>query len=563
MGCGGFSRRDISLARFSQNNPGAIDFDGINTYTVVDDVTVPFLINIAMKADELLIINFGVTFTILGAVSNFEVDEYTIGNSDIITNLGTINTEDRSGICFGKTNTNVNSCIKNEGIFNKNGGEITINMLDQSEGIINEGTFNFNKGPFIVKDMSGGTSSVAIKNLGDFNVTGGSISIPDLLGGGIGIQYDSGTFTFTSGSITIGNIQGGSNGILGNGGNFIQTDGSITIGELNNLGCRAIQIYGTFTKNGGSINIGNIGNSAIGIEVNNIGNFIQTDGSITIGDISNLEGRAIQINGTFTKNGGSINIGNIGNSAYGIEVDNSGNFIQTDGAITIGNISNLSFGINVGAVFTQNGGSITIGELTDSAGFFNTATSTLKNIDIGNITSINENSFGITNLSTLNIQDGNMNIGDITVNDQLSAGINNFSDLTIENSSVNLGNIIKPGTFGDSIGIFNNEGGTYDLTINNSNITISQISDGRGIGCADNGGNIGVTLTNNSTIIVTEPTDNSGFGFTTLNNTVNNQAGCTINMNTGTGYTPYNPVKTEPLWAGGGTYLPSISFINL
>lgn len=428
MGCGGFSRRDISLARFRQNNPGAINFDGTNTYTVVDDVTVPFLINIAMKADELLIINGGVTFTILGAVSNFEADEYTT-NSDIITNKGTINMEDRSGICFGLTGTPVNSCIKNEGTFNKNGGEITINKLSQSEGIINEGTFNFNKGPFIVKDMEGGTTSVAIQNTtGDFNVSGGSISIPDLSTGAIGIKCDAGTFAFSSGSITIGNIQQSSIGILGNGGNFTQTDGSITIGDV-----------------------------------------------------------------------------------------------------------------------------------TDASGFFNSGTSTLKNINIGIVNSQQSlfASTGIGNSSTLTIQDGNVNIEDITANNGLlSAGIFNFLNLTIINSSVNLGNIEKLGS-GDAVGIFNTEGQTYNLTINNSNITISQISDGVGISCADNGGNTGVTLTNNSTIIVTEPTDNSGKGFVTLNNTVDNQVGCTINMKSGTGYTPYTPDKTNnPPWDGGGTYEP-------
>ena len=356
--------------------------------------------------------------------------------------------------------------LTNRGTINANGGNVTINSLDNSAG---SSVINIQRGKFQLSsiDNTAGTINIGYQNTAGSMIVGGNLvanpGTINLAGSGdlsvAGSINNSGTITL-AGKSTIGS--------------------NLTVSQLNNTGTINIT-SGNDTINAPITN--NLSTAAINITQGNLqaGNINNTLGTITVGQLSPSLGgdlSAITAGSSTLINSGNqtiniLGIGTIGaNNALGT-VSNYGTINASGGNIKIGNFINDHDPSlpNTPAVFNITKGYIQTGNITNTTGSINIGTGNTS----GDLSGIADNSSTLTNAvgqainvagtgsigglhplgtvsnkGTINASGGNINIGDFT-NNSAAALLNITSGITQTGNVLNSFGTIKIGT-GDTTG---------------------------------------------------------------------------------------------------------------
>jgi len=172
----------------------------------------------------------------------------------------------------------------------------------------------------------------------------------------------------------------------------IEKESTIKFESLQNSTGILVNSSNSLYINGGEITATVIGglNSNL-IKVNANGSVTQNNGIITVEKISELgNNSSVYVDGTnaiFTQNGGSITIKNMDSTdSIGLYIRNGGTFIQNEGgSIAIENINSEVRGIvgilieGTDTIFTQNGGSITIKNMDSTEDGYISGISLIRN----------------------------------------------------------------------------------------------------------------------------------------------------------------------------------------
>ena len=200
---------------------------------------------------------------------------------------------------------------------------------------------------------------------------------------GIAIVKD-GSMIQKGGSINIETMEKIAYGIRAyQGGQFTQEEGLIKINTMTTENDATNSVAGVVAYQGGTIiqRQGKIhGVTVLGywstlVSVGSDGSLFdqKEDGLIQVDNVENAAGVSVYPSGTFTQNGGQITISNVTsdadiNYAAGMGIyNNNATFNQNGGQITISNVTGIyAIGVDVynSATFTQNGGQITISDVT-------------------------------------------------------------------------------------------------------------------------------------------------------------------------------------------------------
>ena len=515
--------------------------------------------NINMQGfDNAIVVNSGNTL-------NFSNSLLT-GNNTGILNNGTTNISNVS-ITDGITNNSELNFSGNNNITNLNGEGTVSNSGDLiltnsklqgsytqtsgSLGVVGETNFsdsntNISGGGFAIGDTTGNSASATFNgtigegtqltvNSGSTFKNSGNVTLNnnDTLDGSF--KQSTGTLNLQGATTTNGNLSldGGDVNVTGNqtliGGDTIGSGVDLTVGA-------------TLTNEGGTINLDNEDSIANG------GSISQTSGVINANNFSTTES-----GGGLQASGGSLNISSGGltlnnandNIADGATVDMQGNLTINNGSITLNTGDKLN-----NSTITQNGGSLTISDISTGSATLNSASGKLTldgatiegNDTIAGIvnTTIGANGVTISNTSADGIILNNGDTINGTVDQQggnLSlAGVTTKGNLSLDDGVVNVtGNqtLIGGDTIGSGVDLkvgatLTNEGGTINLNNGDKIESTGSISQTSGTINADNfstaadGGNLKV---NGGSLII------SSDGLT-LNNANDNIAdGATVNMN--------------------------------
>ncbi|NJN35123.1 MAG: hypothetical protein HC817_13585 [Saprospiraceae bacterium] len=421
-------------------------------------------------------------------------------NSGTITNNGTIQVEANCD----------NSALTNKGTFNNN-ALISIGQISSinARGIVNEGTFNHNKGAIYIDR----TKNFAVHNIsGTFTCNGGLYigAINTVNGTGIcnvGVFNSSGSAIITIDRTTSMGFECLSGGVVNNG-------ATLKIGETQTIGAYGIKNEGTFRilmgsgavsidrantaainnlntfENAATLNIGNtISNGQTGITNGNVATFenktngiininrsitdaIYNEGSftnvatITLGAIASVGTNGIRNSAStssFSNNaGGSINIGR--STFYAI---NNGGAFTNIANITLGGTQSVGFyGIHNTQSFTNSSGHIRV-DRSISAAVINLNNASFINsalITIGGIAT--NDGQGLSNFGTFNNNLG----GVIKIDRTVSLGLGNYA--TFNNAAaLTIGSQASVGSYGiyNNASFNNNTGG--NITIDNATET--------------------------------------------------------------------------------------------
>jgi len=240
-----------------------------------------------------------------------------------------------------------------------------------------------------------GASGIVVNSLNGLVMEGGDITIDTIKDGinkddeasvGIAIVKD-GSMIQKGGSIKIETMEKLAYGIRAyQGGEFAQEGGLIKINTMTSEKDDDNFVGGVVAYQGGRIiqHQGKIhgvtvrGNYTSLVYVDSDDSFDgslfvqEEDGLIQVDNVENALGVSLNYSATFTQNGGQITISNVtggGFSAFGVIVNYSATFTQNGGQITISNITSVGIdavgvSVNYSARFTQNGGQITISNVT-------------------------------------------------------------------------------------------------------------------------------------------------------------------------------------------------------
>ena len=425
-------------------------------------------------------------------------------------------------------------------------------------------------------DQQGGNLSLAgVTTNGKLNSTGGKLNITgdqtliggDTIGSGVDLKVDA-TLTNNGGTINLENKDS-----IANGGSISQTSGVINANNFSTTesGGGLQASGGSLQASGGSLNISSGGltlnnakdNIADGATVNMNGNLTINNGSVTLSSADTLTtGTIKQTSGTLKLNGiktGDVNLNSTGGNLNltNVILNNSNDSISSTVNATIGGnltIDNGSITLNTGdnlgnGTIAQNGGSLTISEISTGSATLNSTSGNLTlngatltgndtiagtvntTIDVNGVKIQGTGEAGVTLTNQdringkINQTGGILNLNNATTDGHLYSESGN---LNIENSQTLLqGDYINTNTIvtldgnlnvnGADVTISDNDNlnsGSMNLT--NGNLNLNNITT-ENVNINATGGTLqlsGVTLDNQK--------DNIGFGSTvTFNGDVN------------------------------------------
>ena len=375
------------------------------------------------------------------------------------------------GLTLNNTGDTISAAVDAEidGKLTINNGSITLNTGDE----LNNSTITQNGGSLTISEISTGSATLNSTS-GNLTLDGATIEGNDTIAGTVNttIGVNGVTISNTSSDGIILNNGDEINGTVNQQGGNLSLAGVTTNGKLNSTGGKLnitgdqtltsgdtigsganLTVDATLTNDGGTINLNN--NDSI----SNSGSISQTSGTINANDFATTaDGGNLKVNGgslIISSDGLTLNNEN-DNIADGATVNMQGNLTIDNGSITLNTGDSLGNG-----TITQNGGSLTISEIS-------------------------------TGSATLNSTSGNLTLDGATIegNDTIAGTVNTTIDgnLTINNGSIVLNK-------SDNLG-----NGTIEQ--NGGSLTISEISTGNSTLDA-NSGNLtlnGATLTGNDTI---------------------------------------------------------------
>ena len=375
------------------------------------------------------------------------------------------------GLTLNNANDNIadDATVDMQGNLTINNGSITLNTGDK----LNNSAITQNGGSLTISEISTGSATLNSTS-GNLTLDGATIEGNDTIAGAVNttIGTNGVTISNTSADGIILNNGDTINGTVDQqGGNLslagVTTNGKLnsTSGKLNITGDQTLtgtdtigsgvdlKVGATLTNNGGTINLNN------GDKIESAGSISQTSGTINADNFATAaDGGSLKVNdGSLKISSGGLTLNNANdNIADDATVDMQGNLTINNGSITL----NTGDKLNNSAI-TQNGGSLTISEIS-------------------------------TGSATLNSTSGNLTLDGATIegNDTIAGTVNTTIDgnLTINNGSIVLNK-------SDNLG-----NGTIEQ--NGGSLTISEISTGNSTLDA-NSGNLtlnGATLTGNDTI---------------------------------------------------------------
>ena len=488
-------------------------------------------VNISNSVGDGLDIQNGTFDNNAGATINLN----DIGADALDVDGGTFNNS--GNVNIGQTGNITQSGIENNSTVNHNGGQIIIDNTGDP-GIMNEPGGTFTNMATIDIGQNGGASNIAsigIRNENIFNNNGGAINIDNTLNDGVrnynntftngatlnigqngpatniddeGIDVISGTFT-NNGTVKIDNT--GGTGVRNAG--TINNSSTLDIGQdasLSNIGNHGFENTGTLNNNSGTVQIDNTAQKGF---LNN-GGTITNLANINIGKnggASNIAKDGLDnSSGDFNNNGGELYVAN----ANGDGIDHGGGTFTNAANIKIGqsagNITNT--GLLVGSTFNNNSGEITIDNIGENglhvltpAVFTNEATVTIGiNGGADNITG-----HGLLNASTFD----NENAGVVNVSNTFLQGVHNEGTFN-NRGTMNLGQTGGPGNVKRNP--LDNDGGTF----NNESTGFIDIDNSAHDGIANFGG----PFNNNGGTIQIDNCGNRGvLNNATFNNNSNGQ----------------------------------------
>ena len=423
-----------------------------------------------------------------GNILNFSNSLLT-GNNTGILNNGTTNISNVS-ITDGITNNSELNFSGNNNITNLNGegtvsnsGDLILTNADVqgsytqtsgSLGVVGETNFsdsktNISGGSFAIGDTTGNTASATFNgtieegtqltvNSGSTFKNSGNVTLNnnDTLDGSF--KQSTGTLNLQGATTTNGNLSldGGDVNVTGN-----QTlIGGDTIGSGVDL-----TVDATLTNNGGTINLDSQDS------ISNNGSISQTSGTINADNFATAaDGGSLKVNGgSLNISSGSLTLNNANdNIADGATVNMNGNLTIKNGSITLNTGDKLN-----NSTITQNGGSLTISDISTGSATLNSASGNLtldgatiegNNTIAGTVnTTIGVNGVTISNTSadgiilnngdkingTVNQQGGNLSLAGVTTNGKLNSTSGN---LTLDGATIE-GNDTIAGTVNTTIGV--------------------------------------------------------------------------------------------------------------
>lgn len=436
--------------------------------------------NINMQGfDNAIVVNTGNTL-------NFS-NSLLAGNNTGILNNGTTNISNAS-ITDGITNNGTLSFSGNNNITNLNGEGTVSNsgnliltnanlqgsytQTSGSLGVVGETNFsdstNISGGSFAIGNTTGNTASATFNgtigenaqltvNSGSTFTNTGNVT----LNGGDTLN---GSFEQSTGTLNLKGVT--TNGKLSLNGGVVNVTGNQTLTGSDTIGSGVdLTVGATLTNNGGTINLNN------GDKIESTGSISQTSGVINANNFSTTES-----GGSLQASGGSLNISSGGltlnnandNIADGATVNMNGNLTVNKGSITL----NTGDKLNNSAI-TQNGGSLTISEISTGSATLNSASGNLT-LDGATIegndtiagtvnTTIGANGVTISNTSadgiilnngdtingTVNQQGGNLSLAGVTTNGKLNSA---SGKLTLDGTTIE-GNDTIAGAVNTTIGV--------------------------------------------------------------------------------------------------------------
>ena len=424
-----------------------------------------------------------------------------------------------------------------------------------------------------------GTGSIATSGnatISNSNISNGSINVSgngnlDFNGGTLGentqVTVDNGSSFTNSGNVTLNNndtLNGSfkqSTGTLNLAG--VTTNGNLSLddGDVNITGDQTLTgsdnidsnvdltVDATLTNKGGTINLDSQDS------ISNNGSISQTSGTINANKFATAaDGGSLKVNG------GSLKI-----STDGLTLNNTGDTIsaavdaEIDGKLTI---NNGSITLNTGdelnnSTITQNGGSLTISEISTGSATLNSTSGNLTlngatlegndiiasavstTIDVNGVTISNTSADGIILNNgdeingTVSQQGGNLSLASVTTNGKLNStgGKLNITGDQILTSGDTIGSGANL-TVGATL---TNNGGTINLNNNDSISNSGSISQTSGVINANNfsttesGGGLQAS---GGSLQASGGSLNISLGGLTLNNAKDNiEDGATVNMN--------------------------------
>ena len=437
----------------------------------------------------------------------------TISNSNISN--GSINVNGNGNLNFngGTLGENTQVTVDNGSSFT-NSGNVVLNNNDALNGSFKQSTGNLN--------LAGVTTNGSLSlDGGDVNITGDqTLTGSDNIGSNVDLTVDA-TLTNDGGTINLNN----SDSITSNG-SISQNSGTI---NANNFATTADG--GSLKVNGGSLNI-----SSGGLTLNNTndniadnsttvdmqGDLTINNGSVSLSSSDNLENGTIkQTNGSLSLDGvstGDVNLNSTGGNLNltNTTLNNSNDSISSAVDATIGGnltINNGSITLNTGdslgnGTISQNGGSLTISDISTGSATLNSASGNLTldgatlegNDTIASVvnTTIGANGVTISNTSadgiilnnsdtingTVNQQGGNLSLAGVTTNGKLNStggNLNITGDQTLTGSD-NIGSNVDL-TVDATL---TNDGGTINLDNKDSIANGGSISQTSGVINANN-----------------------------------------------------------------------------
>ena len=435
--------------------------------------------------------------TITGTGSIATSGNATISNSNISN--GSINVSSNGNLDFkgGTLGENTQVTVDNGSSFT-NSGNVTLNNNDTLNGSFKQSTGSLN--------LAGATTNGKLSlDGGEVNVTGNQTltgddtigSGGDTIGSGVDLTVDA-TLTNDGGTINLNN-----NDLITSNGSISQTSGTINADNF------------ATTNNGGSLKVngGSLIISSDGLTLNNANDNIADDttvdmqGNLTInnGSITLNTGDKLN-NSTITQNGGSLTISEISTGSATLN-STSGN-LTLDGATIEGNdtiAGTVSTTIDVNGVTISNTSSDGI-ILNNGDEINGTVSQQGGNLSLA----------GVTTNGKLNSTSGKLNItGDQTLigGDTIGSGV----DLTVDATLTNKGGTINLDNGDEINGTVNQQGGNLSLAGVTTNGKLNSTS-GK------------LNITGDQTLIGGD-TIGSGVDLT-VDATLTNEGG-TINLNNG------------------------------
>ena len=522
---------------------------------------------------------------ITGVGTNIENINMQGFNNAIVVNTGnTLNfsnsvlTGNNTGISNNGT-TNISNVTITDGITNNS--ELNFSGNNNITNLNGEGTVS-NSGDLILTNSklqgsytqtSGGLSVIGETNFSDStNISGGSFAIGNTTGNTASATFngtieENAQLTVNSGSTftNTGNVTLNGGDTLN--GSFEQSTGTLNLagvttngklslddGDVNITGDQTLTgsdnidsnvdltVGATLTNDGGTINLNN------GDKIESAGSISQISGTIDANNFATTNnGGSLKVNGGSLKiSSGGLTLNNADdNIADGATVNMNGNLTINNGSITL----NTGDKLNNSAI-TQNGGSLTISEISTGSATLNSTGGNLTldgatiegndtiagtvntTIGVKGVTISNTSADGIilnngdTINGTVNQQGGNLSLAGVTTNGKLNStgGVVNVTGNQILASGDTIGSGVDL-TVGATL---TNDGGTINLDNGDKIESAGSISQTSGTINADNFS----TTESGGSLQASGGSLNISSGGLTLNNANDNIAdGATVNMN--------------------------------